>query len=1042
MTVPLRVRSNYSLLYGGSRLDELLDAAAALGHDTLALADRNAMYGAIHYYTAARQCGIRPILGVELTDRAEREAILILARNLDGYRTLCRLVTARNLDPAFDLASAVRTCHDSVIAIALTAGMVPRLRGGLARDALFAGIACYGDRRNRLQTEGLMRAARQFKVPLAAVPEMAFHEPGRHRLHRILRTIGLGTLAGRVPAHRLAHPAAFIKSAGQMAADYAEWPEALAATRRIAEACRLDLPLGRPIFPSFPLPCGASAGAYLSRLATDGLERRHGSLRPDALRRLCYELDIIDRLGFSPYFLIVHDIAEFARRERIPMVARGSAAGSLVVYALGLSNVDPLEYDLYFERFLNLSRTDCPDVDLDFSWRRRDEVIDYIYRRWGDDHVAMISTHATLQPRSAFREVARAAGMPLEEVGRLSKRLPHYREGTLRETIAARPECRGFPLERPGMATILDAAEALDGFPRHLSVHVGGVVIADRPLTDYVPLERSAKGVVITQYEKDAIEKLGLVKMDILAQRSLAIVEDTCRMVEDNHGVRVDPTDVPDGDAATAEVLRRGRTLGCFQIESPGMRNLLKMMRAENKLDVIHGLSLIRPGPASSGMKDRFVRRRRGQEAVTHLDRRLGELLSQTHGIMLYQEDVLKVAHHLAGFSLDRADELRKVMTKNRSSARMKTLCRAFLEGVVERGGSPDAAGELWEQVANFAGYSYCKAHACTYGQISYAATYLKAHWPAEFLAAVIANAAGYYEPRVYLEEARRLGVTVAGPDVNESRAECLAQRPAPGGPVVLRLGLRHVRSLSQRHLAAILEGRDHGPYRSLPDLSLRVGLARDEIENLVLAGALDGFGPNRPQLLWQLIRVLKRRSSHDHATTATLFDEDVHTPPPVASETLPPLPDYSLAERLAHEEAMLGMTPSAHPMTALRPMIRTGEAAPIARLASRDAADDDEVTVAGIVVAARSARTAKGEMMKFISIEDETGIIECVLFPDAYRRFGHVLTSGGPYLVTGPLEDHLGARTLTAEHLCEAREADPVAAGTAVPHCPVQQPS
>ena len=1036
MFTPLRLRSNYSLLYGASRIDELLETAHRLGYRRLALTDRNALYGAVPFYQAARAAGIEPILGVELSTgaAATEEAALVLARDLAGYRTLCRLVTGRQLDDSFDLAEALTRWHEGVFAVALSARTLPKLRGKVPAEFLFAGLALYGDRGNSLEQQGLARAARQFRVPLVAVPEIAFHEPARHGVHRILRAVAAGALAAEMPLRDLAPRKAHLRPPGEVAELYRPWPEALAASRMIAEACHLELPLGGHVFPSFPLPEGETAYSYLARLALRGLTRRHGGLRPEALRRLEHELSIIERLGFSPYFLIVWDIARFARRQKIPTVARGSAANSLVVYALGLSNVDPLVYDLYFERFLNLARTDCPDIDLDVCWRRRDKVIDYIYKIYGDGHVAMLATHTTYQAKSAFRDVAKACGLPPGEVNRLSRLLPHYGASSIRDAIASFPECRSFPIDRPGMADILHVSELLDGYPRHLGVHVGGVVIADRPLVDYAPLQKAAKGVLITQYDMGPVEQLGLVKMDILAQRSLSILEDTCRMVEANHGVKVGLSALAADDPLAAEMLRQGRTIGCFQIESPGMRNLLKMIQAADRRDVIHALSLIRPGPASSGMKERFIRRRLGQEPVVWPDPRLQEVLGETYGVMLYQEDVLKVAHRLAGFPLEKADQLRKAMTKDRAGDRMLPLRQEFVRGVLSGGGTRDLAESLWEQIANFAGYSYCKAHACTYGQISYQTVWLKSRWPAEFLAAVLANRAGYYEPREYLEEARRWGVPIRPPDVNASEAECTARRePGEESPVVLRVGLRHVRSLTSHHAAQLVEERRrHGPYQDLDDLLLRVDLSREETENLILGGALGSLGRTQPELLWRLdneyrrLAAAERQAEGEGLWALGSGDRAAASNPranagsdPANGERQVVLPEYAAEARLDGEEYVLGLTPSAHPMTVLGRDLDLPGRLPIDRLAEHVGR---EVTVAGVLVAARRARTKSGEFMKFISLEDQHGLVECVLFPDAYQRYGHLLISRGPYVAGGTVENQHGAITMTVTRL-ELRE-------------------
>ncbi len=526
---------------------------------------------------------------------------------------------------------------------------------------------------------------------------------------------------------------------------------------------------------------------------------------PEVARRLDYELAVIDDLHFSEYFLIVWDIVNFALRKGIPIVGRGSAANSLVAYCLGITSADPLAHDLYFERFLNRSRTDCPDIDLDLCWRRRDEVLRYVYERHGADRVAMVSNHNTYQARSAFRDVARVFGLPMEEINRLSAMLPHYSAESIRDAKELFPEARDFPLDREPYRTIVARAEALDGFPRHLSIHIGGIVIGDRPLTDYLPLERATKGIVVTQFEMNAVEAIGLVKIDLLGHRSLSLIADTVVAVKRNRGDAVALAQIPDGDRETAALLRAGRTIGCFQIESPGMRSLLQMIRAESRLDVIHALSLIRPGPSGSGMKERFVRRRLGEEPAAYLDPRLEKVLGDTHGVMLFQEDILKVAAVIAGFTLEDGDTLRQAISKKRSPERIAALQERFLRGAAGRGVRPETAGEIWKLIQNFAGYSYCKAHAVTYGAISYQAAYLKAHYPAEFLCAVMANQGGFYETREYLEEARRWGVRILPPDVALSGVEHCFRRDDARRPADARLH-PHRAGAGQGHLAAGVE--------------------------------------------------------------------------------------------------------------------------------------------------------------------------------------------------------------------------------------------
>ena len=570
--VHLHVRSEHSHLYGASRLDELIAAALGLGYRELALTDRNGMYGSVAFYRKAREAGLKPILGVELVQAASPAApagarAVLLARNLVGYRTLCRLTTALRLKADFNLAETLAADHEEIYVLVPDAALLARLAGRVQRGRLFALLEEFGDRSTRLSSDGLARAAAKRRIPLAAGGAVAFHVPGRLAAHRVLRAIATLTTVADVPRRELAHRDAWLKGPEEMAAMFHRCPEAAINTVRIAADCNLELPLGRPIFPKARLPEGETPYSHLAKLAFAGMKERYRPLRPEAVQRLEAELAVIDRLGFADYFLIMHEIASWTRGQGVPCVARGSAAGSLVTYCLGLSGVDPLRYGLLFERFLNLERADCPDIDLDVCWRRRDDVIRHVYDTHGAARVAMISTHQTFQARSAFREVAKAHGLAPGEVDDLSRRLPYFSAAGIRDAVLSFPECRDFPVDRPDIARVLEIAAAIDGLPRHVSVHVGGLVIGDRPLTDYTPLQVATKGIVITQYEAGAIEALGLVKMDILAQRSLSILATAVKEIEKNHGLRVDPMAIEDGDPAVAAMLERGDTFGCFQIE-------------------------------------------------------------------------------------------------------------------------------------------------------------------------------------------------------------------------------------------------------------------------------------------------------------------------------------------------------------------------------------------------------------------------------------------------------------------------------------------
>ncbi len=982
--VPLHLHSNYSLLEGASSIAEYIDAAVRLGLPALAITDTDSLSGAVSFYKAAKAARIKPIIGAEIT--APHTRVVLLARNASGYSGLCRIITARRLDPSFDLLAAVEKESRSLFVLSSD---VRFLSSAAERvQNLYAELPATFTKKKLRE---IFSAARELGLPLVAGTDTHFVEPSGHEIHRVLTAIRENALLDNLPDSAVAAPSAFLRSPDEMRDFYRLVPEALENTNRIADACNFDFTFGQYHFPHTGVPDGESPFSHLSNLAFECARRLYRPMTPTVMSRLAYELDVIDRLNFPAYFLIVHDIVRHARERGITVAGRGSAADSLVAYCLGITIVDPIRFDLYFERFLNPSRTDCPDIDLDICWKRRDEVIKYVYEKYGHERVAMIATYVTYQARSAFRDVARVFGLPMEEIDSLTSRLPHYGASDISEAVKTVPEAADFPIDREPYATIVSLARRIDSFPRHLGVHLGGLVISDKPLTDYMPLQMATKGIVISQYDMHPVEELGLVKMDLLGQRAISVVDDTVKYVREVFGERLSPYEFPDGDAAVARLVRRGRTIGGFQVESPGMRHLLQMMRARDKNDLLIGLSLIRPGPSGSGMKEHYIRRRRGIEKPFYLHPSMKDALSETYGVMLYQEDILKVARAVAGFDLAVGDELRKAVSKGRSTEAMAALRDKFVSGAVGNGVDARAAAAIYELVRNFAAYSYCKAHATTYAEISYATIYLKAHYPAQFHAARINNRAGFYHPRVYLEEARRMGVDILPLDINESAMEFAT------GENSIRIGLSAVKGLSRRTTDRVLSARSGAPFKSFADFLMRVDAPKSECESLVSAGALSSLGRTRPECLVEL-DAFERSSSRGlkDAATATL-------------------PEYSLPEILALEDEVLEMTPTAHPMTPFTACARERGAVPalaLPRFAGKI------ITLAGFLVTRRRAPTRNGDYMEFATLEDTTDIFEVTLFPDAYRRFGRLLRSAGPFLIKGKVEDQYGAMTITAARL------------------------
>ncbi|HQL94834.1 MAG TPA: DNA polymerase III subunit alpha [Candidatus Hydrogenedentes bacterium] len=993
--IPLHVHSHYSLCEGLAAPRQLVARAVEHGMKALALTDTGGLYGVIPFYQAARDAGVRPLLGAQLGP------CVVLARDRRGYADLCALVTAVHLgggegaqfpEPwpeAVDPSRLFLLCAD------------PALLRRLVRRGLspLAAVEHYGDAASHGRAGAMVALAKRLGVPAVAVAPVHFLDPSHHAAHRVLAAIRHNTLLDTLRPEDAAPPGAWFRSPRQLERLFALWPETLDNALWVAGECDVELELGRPLFPAFPLPPGETPESRLERLTFEGLRRRYPRVRRAAVRRARHELEIIARTGFAPYFLIVEELASFARSRDIPVVGRGSAGNSLVAHALGMTRCDPLRYGLYFERFLNPGRSDCPDIDLDFCWRRRDEVIAHVYEVYGADRTAMIGTFNTFRGRAAVRDVGRVFGFSGEELGRMTRLLPHVGAGDLRTALRT-PECRALRLEEGPLRELLSVCDALDGCPRHMSVHAGGVVVAPDALTRHLALRRAAKGIVVTQGDMHAVEALGLVKMDLLGNRALSVLHDTVAAVRARRAPSFDIEAVPGNDPATAETLRTGRTLGCFQIESPAMRGLLRRVAAGDTNAVIQSIALVRPGASGSGMKQHFIDRRLGREAVAYEHPALEAVLGETHGVMIYQEDVLKVAHAVAGMDLAEADALRRAMGKKRGPHEMARHMRRFLEMAGENGVDGGQARHIWELIAQFASYAYCKAHAAAYGELAWQAAYLKTHFPAEFFAAVLANRGGFYAPAVYAEEAKRCGVPLLPPDINRSAAVCAAEGES------VRAGLLEIKGLGRETVARLLAAREaDGPFVSVGDFGTRVPAARDEREALSRAGAFDALDPaaEAPPLPC---------SVREPRGQGTLWGTGAPSPT---------RPRRSERGRAQDEREALEIFLRGHPLREAAPWLQDRCLTPSALL---DRYAGRTVVLAGWPVAERrlAVRTGTDGCMKFISLDDGWGVCETVLFPEAYRRLGAALAAGGPWIVTGKVEAGDGNPVLVVEGLETAR--------------------
>lgn len=1074
MFIHLHTHSYYSLLEGLASPTELAVKAAEYHMPALALTDHLMLTGAVEFYQACEQAGVRPILGLILD--IEPDAALIssspekrirsgsqstrviapltlLAMDLDGWSNLCRLSSLlgkdKSIEPGDSLTLEQLGEHTSGI-ICLTGGSrgwaSKLLRFGRQRAAtqflgnlmdLFPG-RLYVELQNQLPDDRglnykLVSLSNRLKCPIVATGDIHYLYPEQSGLQRLFSAIRLNKQIEDLSGEVVAPSGSFFTSPEEMEARFVDYPDALEATNEISNRCQLTLPLGVPHYPQIDIPSGQSAMQVLSQKARHGAESlygqvpmQEGSLPPSVLKRLQYELDVIDKCGYAPLFLIMEEIVKFTRKKSIPISSRGSAASSLVAHCLGITSPDPIRLNLYFERFLNPARLTPPDIDTDLCSRRRDEVIHFVSERYGSDRVAMVATVNRFRPRSALRESAKAHGLNQTEVKSLADSLPvrwwrRVEPGSGPDSPYAELAQRySSPLYRQ----IFQDAEALWGIPRHLSVHPGGVVITPGPLTDLVPIMLAAKGIVITQFDLEAVERLGLVKIDLLGIRGLTVLGDVADairlkpsqdpLIQSLEGITGPISSgsstlqvlesIPEHDRDTTDLVKNGRTIGCFQIESPGMRATLKEIRASSVDDIMIALALYRPGPLTGGLKDAFVRRHRGEEKVTQIHPALGLLLEDTQGVILYQEQVLRIAHDLAGLSLADADMLRRAMSHFDPGEQMKTLKEKFIRGAREISAVPEDIGkEIWDLMAAFAGYGFPKAHAASYAQLSWRAAWCKVHFPAIFMAAVLANWGGYYSQRGYLTEARRMGLELAPPLVNFAQRE-FSVRSIEGRDVLV-MGLDQVKELTRRTQKLILARR---PFRSLADFLVRVDPRPLEVENLVKVGALGKFG-TIPGLLKQI------QTGSWRARQLRLFSIEEDLPHEIEE-------DWSIKEKVDAQQALLGVSVVAHPLELVADRIADAGA-----LSTVDAAASlgKQVRVAGMRLTWRRNYTTHGDYIYFMSLEDLEGMLDIVLFSDVHRRYRKVFSSPGPYVIEGVVEmnEARGEPFLRAERVWQLGE-------------------
>ena len=1049
--VHLHTHSEYSLLDGANRIPDLVKRVSDLGMDSLAITDHGNLHAAWRFYAEAKSAHIRPILGFEayvaFGSRFLKEIppdapaayshLVLLAKNRAGYKNLCKLSSLGYLEgfyrrPRVD-KEALEQYSDGIVCLAacLSGEVSQWLRMGRYEQAKQAAswfaktygpngfwleVQNHGIDDEKTVCEGMYQLGDDLGIPIVATNDAHYLERSDHQAHDCLLAIGTGKDLDDPDRFRFHGQESFVKSESEMAELFGDRPDVLNNTQEVANLCEFDFE-DKYFVPEFPLPEGAQTeDALLIQLATEGTKRLYADPIPDAVKeRLDYEIDVITRLGYSGYFLIVHDFIQAAQERGIPVgPGRGSAAGSLVAYALGITTVDPLKFDLLFERFLNPERVSMPDIDIDFCFERRGEIIEYVRERYGRRSVGQIITFGTLKARAAVRDIARVLQVSLADADKIAKLIPSGPGFSLSVAEAAKkvPELSELVSKDPNIERLVNLAQRVEGLSRHASVHAAGVVIAPGPLDEYVPVctppQRSSSAgdngseSLITQYDMIGLEKIGMLKMDFLGLRTLTVVHDAIEMIRDRHGVEVDFDNIDLDDPPTYALLRDGRTAGVFQFESPLGTDMLHQLRCDRFNDLVATNALVRPGPLDSGMHQVYIRRKLGEEPTSYPLPDLRELLEPTYGVILYQEQVMRIANVLAGFSLAEADVLRKAVGKKDPELIQRELER-FVDRCVERGHKRGVIEELAAQIKTFGRYGFNKSHSVAYSIISFQTAWLKKYYPAEFMAALLSSEIGDTDKVVsYINEAREMDLEVLPPSVNESGWKFTVTSDKE-----IRFGLGAIRHVGKGAIDSIIEAReDDGDFSSLAEFCERIDLRacnRRVIESLIAAGALDQLGGHRAQFNAALDTALgeaQLRQAERSAGQESLFGDQPEAIQHTGGETLPDVPHWSESERLTKEKGVIGFFISGHPLDRFREEVQLFSSRTTATLGQWS----EHQVEAAVVVTAVKRRVSKktGAEYARLILEDFHGTAEALVFPDTWSKLSDVIKADTPMLLTG----------------------------------------
>lgn len=1036
--VHLHLHTEYSLLDGACRVGLLLDEAVNYSMPAIAITDHGNLYGAVHFYEEAIARGIKPIIGIEAyvaprsrfgrtpkTDDGPCHLIL-LAQDDEGYKNILKLVTTSYLEgfyykPRIDkelLAQhskgliALSACLGGVINKHLAVGDLNKAKEELdayksilGPENFFLELQYHKIPQQADANRYLIELSKETNTPLVATNDVHYVKRENAGAHDVLLCIQTGKKATDSDRFHFETKEFYLKNHDEMEAIFSSHPEALKNTLEVASRCNLTLDLGK-IFhiPKYPVPDNKDEKEFLKRLCDDGLKKRYKEITPQIIERLKYELSVINKMGFADYFLIVWDFINYAKETRIPVgPGRGSAAGSLVAYLLGITEIDPIRWGLIFERFLNPGRKTMPDIDTDFCYVRRDEVIKYVSEKYGADRVAQIVTFGTMKARGAVRDAGRVLQLPLQFVDKVAKLITTK---TIREAVSI-PEIKAMCQGDIRVRELVETAETIEGLPRNASIHAAGVVISKEPLANYVPLQKMKGGEVVVQYDMNCIEKIGLLKMDFLGLRNLTMIQDIITYVHENKKIKLELEQIPLEDKTTSHLLSEGYTIGVFQLESSGMRELLRELKPRGFSDLIPLVALYRPGPLGSGMVDDFIKTRHGKRPVQYLHPSLESILKETYGIILYQEQVMQIANQLAGFTLAEADDLRKAMGKKKPEV-MAKFKNKFEKGAVQNGIDEGLAKKIFELMEYFAGYGFNKSHSAAYAILAWQTAYFKAHYPIEFMASLLTSVEGNTDKvKIFMEECNRMGIKVLPPDINVSRINFTVNKEE------IRFGLGAIKNVGEGAIESIILVRETGgSFKDLFDLTSRVDLRtvnRKVLESLIKCGAIDSLkAGNRATLLGNLddtIEYGQKIQKEKDSGQISLFAN----PNTTFRSTYLPMkeqPEFQEEVLLSMEKEILGIFVSGHPLEKWREVLENNINARTIDLGSLP--NEAQVLLGGIVTSIKRVLTKKQQTMAFVELEDLHGRIEVVVFPKIYEASLEILKEEAAVFVKGKVSSSL----------------------------------